>query len=157
MISVTSVDNVAKVCRQVFACKKAAYTGTVCSCRSYKAEQLAMSSWVEICSWNAATQQQFRLLGPVEFIDDDTTDHSLQCMRQEEWRKLDTPAVLQWYQNADRAPGHTYKSPVELPVDQHVSSLPTSIHGSHISQARAVRRPLSSMWVACFALPCSHK
>lgn len=91
-------------------------------CRSYKAEQLALSSWVEICCWDAATQQQFRLLGPVEVVDDGTTDHSLQSMRQEEWKKLNVPSVLQWYQNADRAPGHSYKPPVELPINPQVSS-----------------------------------
>ena len=109
-----------------------------------------MSSWVEICCWNAATQQQFRLLGTVEFIDDNTTDHSLQSMRQEEWRKLDTHSVLQWYQNADRAPGHTYKPPVRLPVDQHVSSLLMIMHGSYISHTQF---GIHSVQCGLFALP----
>lgn len=73
---------------------------------------------MEICSWNAATQQQFRLQGPVKVIDDETTDYSMQCMRQEEWRKVGTPSTLQWYQNADRAPGHSYRPPMEFAVDK---------------------------------------
>lgn len=80
---------------------------------------------MEICSWNAATQQQFRLQGSVDVVDEHITDHSMQSLRQEQWRQVGTPSTLQWYQNADRAPGHAYQLPLELPIDKQGKAPPS--------------------------------
>ena len=90
------------------------------ACRSYKAGQLAKSNWVEICNWNAATQQQFRLQGPVEIVDANSSHETYQPLRQQEYRKLGTPSVLQWYHQADRPPGRPFQAPAQQEVDQQV-------------------------------------
>ncbi|KAL3161347.1 hypothetical protein ABBQ32_010245 [Trebouxia sp. C0010 RCD-2024] len=116
------------------ACRTMAFAGFITGtqqallqthAKSYKADHLAKCSWIEICSWNSATQQQFRLKGLVDVVDEHTTDHSMRSMRQEQWRQVGTPSTLQWYQNADRAPGHAYKPPVELPIDKQGKAPPS--------------------------------
>ena len=75
---------------------------------------------MEVCKWDAATQQQFRFQGPVTVVDADNNDETWQSIRQEEWRKVGTPSTLQWYQNAERAPGHAYKPPAQFSIDKQV-------------------------------------
>ena len=91
--------------------------------RSYKSSHLAKNNWAEICNWNAASQQQFRLRGPITIVDADSNHEAFQSLRQKEYKRLGTPSVLQWYHNADRAPGKPFQSPVQQENDQQVLAL----------------------------------
>ncbi len=93
------------------------------ACRSYKSSHLATNNWVEICNWNAASQQQFRLRGPVTVVDADSNQEAFQSLRQQEYKRLGTPSVLQWYHNADRAPGKPFQNPVHQNTDQQVPAM----------------------------------
>ncbi|DBA96351.1 TPA: hypothetical protein ACH3X3_002526 [Trebouxia sp. C0006] len=93
--------------------------------KSYKPSHLAKNNWVEICKWNAASQQQFRLRGPVTVVDADSKNEAFQSLRQQEYKRLGTPSVLQWYHNADRAPGKPFQSPVHQTTDQQDKAPPS--------------------------------
>ena len=81
---------------------------------------MARNNQIEICNWNAASQQQFRLRGAVTIVDMNSTNQELQQLRQQEYKRLGTPSVLQWYQNSNRPPGRLFQAPVQQVVDQQV-------------------------------------
>lgn len=93
--------------------------------KSYKAEQMARNNQIEICNWNAASQQQFRLRGAVTIVDMNSTNQELQQLRQQEYKRLGTPSVLQWYQNSNRPPGRLFQAPVQQVVDQQGEAPPS--------------------------------
>lgn len=111
------------------------------ACRSYKSSHLAQNNWVEICNWNAASQQQFRLRGSVTIVNADSNHEAFQSLRQQEYKRLETPSVLQWYHNADRAPGKPFQSPVQKKTDQQVLAL------ANVSAKSQLFQPLSAFAV----------
>ena len=56
-------------------------------------------------------------------MDADSNHEAFQSLRQQEYRRLGTPSVLQWYHNADRAPGKPFQSPVHQVTDQQVLAM----------------------------------
>ena len=51
----------------------------------------------------------------------DCANQELQSLRQQEYKKLGAPTVLQWYHNADRPPGNPIQHPIQQDIDQQVS------------------------------------
>lgn len=62
--------------------------------RSEKIEQIAYSSWGEICWYFSQTREQFRLTGTLKVVT--STEDSLQSIRSIVWQKLSDAARLQF-------------------------------------------------------------
>ena len=56
-------------------------------------------------------------------MDADSNHEAFQSLRQQEYKRLGTPYVLQWYHNADRPPGKPFQSPVQQDTDQQVLAM----------------------------------
>lgn len=64
--------------------------------RSEKTSHLIHHPWGEVCWYFAKTREQFRLLGLITLVGDDTPDATLQHARLRQWHDLSDAARLQF-------------------------------------------------------------
>lgn len=83
--------------------------------RSQKTEQIPLQNWAEVCWYFPKTREQFRILGQLTLVTDQSDNVSLSQAREQLWRDLSDAARVQfaWAQpGAPRADAATFEPPV---------------------------------------------